>query len=287
VDGATVYVPRNSGQVREFLFTDVEQAYQSTDLAILSQHLVKSPVDMDYDQKKRLLQVVMADGTLGTLTIFRAEQVAAWTVQETQGKFLAVAVVGDDVYVLLDRGGRIFIEIFEDDLNVDSGLTGQSLTPKTTWSGLDHLEGQTVKVLSDGAVRADGRVVAGSITLDEPATSTQVGLAYTHVIEPLPIDIPGSGGTLQGRKVRPIALTFRLQDTCALQIDVGYGPIDVPFKQFGSARLDERPEAFTGDKTVRALGWRADGTVRTWLIRQDTPLPFKLLSIVLQVSLSD
>jgi hypothetical protein len=287
VDGATVYVPRNSGQLREFLFADVEQAYQSTDLAILSQHLVKAPVDIDYDQKKRLLQVVMADGTLGTLTMFRAEQVAAWTLQETRGKFLAVAVVGDDVYVLVDRDGRIFIEIFEDGFNVDSGLAGHSPSPNTSWSGLDHLEGQTVKVLSDGAVRADQRVVGGSITLDEPATSIEAGLAYTHVIEPLPTEIPGSGGTLQGRKVRPVAMTFRLQDTSALQIDVGYGLIDVPFKQFGGARLNERPEQFTGDKTVRAFGWRADGTARAWLISQDTPLPFKLMSVVLQASLSD
>jgi hypothetical protein len=229
----------------------------------------------------------MADGTLGTLTIFRAEQVAAWTLQETQGRFLAVAVVGDDVYTLIDRGGRVFIEIFDDNLNVDSGLTGQSVSPKLSWSGLDHLEGQIVKVVSDGAVRADQRVVAGSITLDEPATTIEAGLGYTHVIQPLPADVPGSGATLQGRKVRPIDLTLRLQDTYALQIDVGYGLIDVPFKQLGDSRLGERPKAFTGDKTVRAFGWRADGTARAWLISQDTPLPFKLLSVVLRVSLSD
>jgi hypothetical protein len=244
-------------------------------------------VDMDYDQAKRLLQVVMANGTLGTLTIFRTEQVAAWTVQETQGKFLAIAVVGDEVYALIDRGGKIFIETFDDGINVDSGLTGASLTPKRTWSGLDHLEGRTVKVLADGAVRADRTVVAGSITLDEPASSIEVGLAYTHVIQPLPADIPGAGGTLQGRKVRPIAMTFRLQGTSALRVDVGYGLIDVPFKQFGSVRLDEPPQAFTGDKTVRAFGWRADGTEPAWLISQDTPLPFRLLSVVFQASLSD
>jgi hypothetical protein len=31
VDGATLFVPRNGPQLREFLFTDTEQAYQSTD----------------------------------------------------------------------------------------------------------------------------------------------------------------------------------------------------------------------------------------------------------------
>lgn len=287
VDGATIFVPRNTGQLREFLFADVEQAYQSSDLAILSEHLVNDPVDMDYDQTKRLLQVVMADGTLGTLTIFRAEQVAAWTLQETQGKFLAVAAVGDDVYALIDREGHIFIETFDDSIHVDSGLSGSSAIPKKIWSGLDHLEGRTVKIVADGAVRADQKVIAGSITLTEPASSIEAGLAYIHVVQPLPVDIPGAGGTLQGRKVRPVAITFRLQDTPALRVDVGYGPIDVPFKQFGRADLDQRPPAFTGDKTVRTLGWRADGITPAWLIRQDTPLPFRLLSVVLEVALSD
>jgi hypothetical protein len=287
VDGATIFVPRNNGQLREFLFADVEQAYQSSDLAILSQHLVNNPVDMDYDQTKRLLQVVMADGTLGTLTIFRAEQVAAWTVQQTEGKFLAVAVVGDDVFALIERDGDVFIETFDDGINVDSGLTGSSLIPKTTWSGLDHLEGRTLKVLADGAVGADRNVVAGSITLNQPASSIEAGLAYTHIVQPLPPDVPGAGGTLQGRKVRPIDVTFRLRDTSALRVDVGYGLIDVPFKQFGTAMLDRPLEVFTGDKTLRSFGWRADGTAPAWLISQDTPLPFRLLSVVFRASVSD
>ena len=33
----------------------------------------------------RLLHLVMADGTLATLTLYRAEQVTAWTRQETAG----------------------------------------------------------------------------------------------------------------------------------------------------------------------------------------------------------
>lgn len=287
VDGATIFVPRNSGQLREFLFADVEQAYQSSDLAIVSQHLVKDPVDMDYDQTKRLLQVVMADGTLGTLTIFRAEQVAAWTLQETQGKFLAVAAAGDEVYALIDRGGSIFIEIFDDSLHVDSGLTGSSVSPKKTWSGLAHLEGRTVKILADGAVRADQKVVGGSITLSEPASSIEAGLAYSHLVQPLPVNIAGAGGSLQGRKVRPVSMTFRLQDTPALRVDVGYGPIDMPFKQFGHDRMDQRPAAFTGDKTVRTLGWRTDGTSPPWLVHQETPLPFKLLSVAIEISVSE
>ena len=34
---------------REFLFTDTEQAYQANDLALLADHLIEEPVDMDLD----------------------------------------------------------------------------------------------------------------------------------------------------------------------------------------------------------------------------------------------
>ena len=78
IDGATVFVPRNGSQLREFLFTDVEQAYQASDLAMLAQHLIDAPVAIDFDQSERLCHVVMANGTLATLTIYRAEQVSAF-----------------------------------------------------------------------------------------------------------------------------------------------------------------------------------------------------------------
>ena len=56
---------RNGREIREFLYADTEQAYQATDLALLARHLVVRPLDQDYDQRRRLMQVVMADGTLG------------------------------------------------------------------------------------------------------------------------------------------------------------------------------------------------------------------------------
>ncbi|HEX9703095.1 MAG TPA: hypothetical protein VGA19_09595, partial [Rhodospirillales bacterium] len=83
VDGATLFVPRNEPGLREFLFTDVEQAYQATDLATLARHLIEAPVDQDFDTSRRLFFLVMESGTLATVTIFRAEQVTAWSLQET------------------------------------------------------------------------------------------------------------------------------------------------------------------------------------------------------------
>jgi hypothetical protein len=285
VDGATLFVPRTGEQLREFLFTDVEQAYQATDLAVLAEHLIVSPVDMDFDKSSRLFHVVMGSGTLATLTVYRAEQVSAWTLQETAGAFRAVVTVGNETYVMVERSGSMSIEVFDSGFGVDSGLAGTSSTAKSSWSGLDHLEGQTVKILADGAVRIDGQVENGAVFVGEPATSVQVGLGYVHNIQPLPPSAPSIGGS-EGRKVRPIAITFRLWETAALHLDTGRGLVDVPFKRFGNTLLDAPLSGFRGDKTVRALGWRSDDPSPLWRIEQDTPLPFTLLSVSTEMSVN-
>ena len=282
VDGATLFAPRNAPEIREFLFADVEQAYQAQDLAMLARHLINRPVDQDYDNKERLFHVVMSNGSLGTLTIYRAEEVTAWTLQETDGAFRSVAVLGEDTYVLIDRNGSFFLEVFDASINVDSGLLGSDTTPKTLWSGLDHLEGETVTVVADGAERTQHVVTSGSITLAEPASTVQVGLPFTHLVEPLPPAQGKEGG--QGGKVRPVSVTLRLQDTSALRIDVGRGFVTIPFKRFGSEVLDAPPPAFSGDKKIRAFGWKRTGLDPLWRIEDDTPLPFSLLSVSTEIS---
>lgn len=286
VDGATLFVPRNGQQLREFLFTDTEQAYQSTDLALLSHHLFVDPVDMDFDRAGRLLAVVMGNGTLATLTVYRDEAVSAWTLQETAGAFRAVATVGDQTYVVVERAGGFLIEVFDEGLHVDSSLHGTAATPKATWSGLGHLEGQLVKVVADGAVHDDCLVEGGAITLIEPATSVQAGLGFTHVIEPLPIAPPGMSSG-QGRRLRPISLTFRLRETGALRLESRNHVLEVPFWRFGDEMLDQPPPLYSGDKTVRTLGWSSDDTTPLWRIEQDTPLPFTLLSVSTELGLND
>jgi hypothetical protein len=278
VDGATLFVPRSGSQLREFLFTDTEQAYQASDLAMLSHHLIDRPVDMSYDESRRLLHVVMSNGTVGTLTAYRDEQVSGWTLLVTDGAFRSVACVGDSVYTLIERDAGVTIEVFDETLHVDCGLYGTSATPLLEWSGAGHLEGLTVKVVADDAVCSDAVVEGGSVVLPEPATSVQIGLPFTHIIEPLPPVFPGIGGG-QGTKLRPISFTFRLWHTAALYLDTGRGLAIVPFRRFGETRLDSPPQPFSGDVTVRALGWRRGGIEPLWRIEQNTPLPFTLLAV--------
>ncbi|QQG36016.1 MAG: hypothetical protein HYS17_11025 [Micavibrio aeruginosavorus] len=286
VDGATLFVARNGEQIQEFLYTDVEQAYQVTDLALVSRHIVPTPVDMDFDQRRRLLFLVRADGRFATLTAFRAEAVAAWTLHETDGAVKSVSVAGDSVYLLVDREGAYSIECVADDLNLDAALAGASDTPVLTWSGLDHLEGRTVMIVADGVVMTSQTVTDGQLELEEPASSIEVGLPYTHTIEPLPPSILDQGGG--GRAVRLVEAVFRIEKTAALRLDTGRGLRDIPLRQFGvDVILDASPPRVSRDVRVRALGWQGDGEQPLWRIEQNMPLPFTLLSVTTELKIND
>ncbi len=285
VDGATLFVSRNGKEIREFLYTDTEAAYQANDLALLARHLVVNPRDQDYDQSRRLMFVAMEDGSLGALTVYRLEQVTAWTRLETDGAVRSVAVVGDEVYALVDRAGRWSVERFDDDLNLDAALVGDHDTATAVWSGLDHLEGRTLSVVADGVVRGPATVAAGKIVLDPPARRVEAGLPYTHLVEPLPVSLLGQGAAPD--PVRLVSVTFRLEETAALSADLGRGLQELPLHRTGPQPAGGVPARISGDRKLRTLGWRRDFDRPLWRIRQDAPLPFTLLSVTMELKVND
>ena len=286
VDGSTIFASRSGRGIFEFTYTDLQQLYQANDLGLVAQHLIRDPVSLCYDQRRRLLHVAMADGSLSTLTLYRAEQVTAWTRQETAGAFLALAEIGGTVWAAVQRAGSIRLERFDDALGLDAALTGSAPAPEDRWSGLAHLEGRAVGVVAEGAPREAAAVQLGSVTIDPPATSVQIGLAFTHVIEPLPPDLATAIGA-RAAPLRLVAATFRLLETAALAVDLGRGPQPVPFRRLDTPMLDAAPAAFTGDVRLRALGWRSDAMQPLWRIEDDTPLPMTLLSVTTDTRMTD
>ena len=285
VDGATVFVARGGQGVHEFAYAEVGEAYQANDLAILARHIVNSPVAMAYDQRLRLLHMVMADGALGTLTLYRAEQVTAWTRQETAGAFRAVAESEGTVWAVTERDGAFALERFEPGLGLDAALSGAASAPQDVWSGLDHLEGREVALLADGAPRAPLVVSGGAIALDPPARGVQAGLPFAHEVEPLPQDVAASGAATG--PLRLVTVTFRLLETAALEVDLGRGAQPVPFRRLDTALLDAPPAPFTGDVTLRGLGWRRDRLRPLWRVAGAAPLPMTLLSVTTETRMND
>mgnify|MGYP006421770459 CR=1 FL=1 len=287
VDGATLFVSRDGSKVSEFALANVEQTFIASDLSLLARHQVNDIIDIDYEDGRRIVYCVRADGTLATLTQYRAEQVTAWTEQVTAGEVLSVAVVGGFVYLMIARDGGVFLEVLEPSVHLDSAITGSADPPTATWSGLDHLEGQTVEIVADDRIKPPQTVTGGEIVLDDPAGEVMAGLGYTHEVAPLPPLPRNAMGTSYATRTRLIQATFRLHETADLHVDVGEGPQAVPFQQFGDGLLDQPPDAFTGDKSVRALGWRAAGVTPLWRIVGTRPRPFTLLAVTTEMKVND
>ncbi|HEY1097043.1 MAG TPA: hypothetical protein VGF14_07365 [Alphaproteobacteria bacterium] len=286
VDGATLFVGRTGQELREFLYADVEQAYQANDLAILARHLFNQPVDQAFDPLSRVLYAPLSDGTLATLTLYRTESVSAWSRMKTNGNFLSVCAIGNDMYVLVERNGYYLIEKFTADARMDSALSGSANPPTATWSGLSHLDGQTVQIIADGIVQPSKTVISGMVTLDKPARDVIMGLKFTHRIEPLPANAYTLDGV--GRTLRLVDVTFRLHDTQALTIDSGRGPKDIALRRLGHDNLLDAPPPLTsGDIKLRAFGWHRDSSQPLWQITQDMPLPCTILSVTMQLKVNE
>ncbi len=286
VDGSTIFIGRSGRAVHEYAYTEVQQAYQAGDLALAARHLVRDPVGMAYDQTRRLLHVVMTDGSLATLTLYRAEEVTAWTRQETDGAFRGVAEIDGTVWVTVERAGMLRLERFDPALATDAALTGESGTGRARWTGLEHLEGRTVSVVADAAPVGTLPVSGGAFVLDPPATMVEAGLPFTHVVEPLPAEAAGQPGLIGGSR-RLVSATFRLLETRALAVDLGRGVRPVPLRRLDTPLLDAGPPSFTGDVTLSALGWRRDALRPLWRIESDAPLPFNLLSVTTDARMTD
>ncbi len=286
VDGATLFVARSGHEVREFLFVDTEQAYQAADVALLAQHLVRNPVDQAFDHRRRLFLIVNEDGSLATIAIYRNADIAAWSLQETAGRVLSITVVGDQTMLLVDRPAGVQIERLDDLLMVDAGVRLSQSPQGVVWTGLDHLEGQTVALIADGLVLERIPVTAGQVVLDAPASELVVGLPYSHVIEPMPATFGAARVGGQDPVYRPVRVSLRLFETRALHIDTGDGLHDVPLHTIGGGPKDRSPDPFTGDRALRALGWRRGAEQPPWRIEQDTPLPCALLSATTEVKVN-
>jgi len=284
VDGATLFVARNGREVREFVYTSIEDAYQAADLALLARHLVVDPVDQAFDQSRRLFMIVMADGSLATIAIYRNADIAAWSLQDTDGRILSVTILDGRALLLVARANGVFIERLDDAFLVDSGRRLSSALPNHLWNGFDHLEGQEVAVVADEQVVEHTKVTGGAILLAAPARTIVVGLPYKHVIEPMPAVL--ATGRSQDPAYRPIRVSLRLLATQSLHLDTGGGLRDLPLRTIGGAAMDGSPAPFTGDLSVRALGWRRGAEQPPWRIEQATPLPCTLLSVTTEVKVN-
>jgi hypothetical protein len=167
---------------------------------------------------------------------------------------------------------------------LDSALA-YSGSAVTTISGLDHLEGQTVSILANGATHPDKTVSSGSITLDRSATDVKVGLAYKSILQTMRLDAGSQNGTSQGKTKRIYEITIRLFESIGVEVGESLDNMErIPFRT-SSDPMDEGIPVFTGDKAVEFRGdYDTDGFI---FVRQTQPLPLTILSLYPELQTND
>ncbi len=160
---------------------------------------------------------------------------------------------------------------------VDNGLT-YSGSATTTISGLNHLEGEVVSILADGAAHAVKQVSGGRITLDVSTTKAQIGYSYQSFVETLRMEAGAEDGISQGKIKRIHGVTARFLNSVGAEIGPSLTSLDrIPFRD-SSMAMDEAVPMFTGDKEISfPSGYDNDAHV---VVRQNQPLPMTILAIM-------
>lgn len=293
IDGATLFLDRNGKAIREYLYNFNEDAYISNDISVLSPELIDSPVDLSIlggtaSDDANWVFIVNGDGSATILNTLRSQDINGFTKWTTSGAITDSAVVDDQLYMVnkrnINSSDVYVIEKWDFNHQVDNGILINLGSPSTTVTGLDHLEGETVRVVGDGSVMLDRTVSGGSITIENPKTNMQIGLDYTPRFSSMPINTSFGAGGNQMRLKRIIRMNIRVLNTSGMEVD----GIPFPVRAFGDASvspLGTAPNLTTGilDDILDGNGWnREDMPVFT----QVDPLPMHILAIEYEVESS-
>ena len=169
---------------------------------------------------------------------------------------------------------------------VDCGLTFSGpATP--TLSGLNHLAGETVTVVGDGATHPDVIVSpTGTITLTRSVSTASVGLPYAARVTTLRFEAGSTEGTAQGKIKRINKLVLRVADTLGIRTGPPEGPLDEIVTRIDTQMMDSRTPLYTGD--TRLIEFPGDySTAAQVTVESFEPFPMVLLAIMPQMTTQD
>jgi len=103
IDGATIFVQENGKNVREYLYSDSEDAYTASTISTLASHLIDNPKYATVSHGLISLPdsyaaFTSSNGDLVLFTSNRAEKKAAWTRVTVDGRFGSVIAIGQTLF---------------------------------------------------------------------------------------------------------------------------------------------------------------------------------------------
>lgn len=310
IDNFIVFLQRLERKVRLFEYDYTTDSYTGPDLTLLADHLTLGGITCMAFQKEpySILWVAKRNGELLSLVIDKDQKVYAWNTHcLSGGKVKSIAVVPSDyyrqdtVFFIVERvvnGQTVkYIEImspeFSDDKEhkeacfLDCSLRYQGPSTKVV-TGLNHLEGETVYIMNEGAPEKPTKVVGGKITLDYALTDAQIGLGYDAWIETLEpaLNMQGRSYRNSKKQITDLVLSvYRSLGISLYQKDMGANTrVYLPIKK-DNVVPDSVPDLVTDDVRQKPQS-RADGSP-SLRIESTIGQPFTLRGLVMEVLSND
>lgn len=307
IKDSIVFVDRNRRKVNDIIFNLQTDSFVSPELTIFAEHITE-PNLLEVAVQNRpdpILWYIRGDGRCVSLTYNREQSVVAWTEHITDGNFESVAVIPgideDEVWFVIKRtidGSDVrYVEKLKpqdwgSDPNnawfVDSGLEYTGVAT-SSFTGLGHLEGETVQIFHSGTEFDTGVVSGGIVSISSSVTQAVIGKQYTTTLTTFPVEFNLSSGATVGSKKRIYSIV-----PCFFRTMNGQYGLE---GQFVTATMypilfNEWPDTtngseapFTGQiKLSIDGGW--DSEVRVKFI-QDEPYPFNLTALVTNIEVSE
>lgn len=314
VGNSILFVQRAGRKIRELAFSGEgggADGYGSIDLSILAQHFLprgKYITQIKFQQEPHsIVWAVRNDGLLIGIRYNSNRKAVAWFRCPIGGNAVVESIETipapdgdrDELWLIVRRtingSTARYVEWMEyewtsaDSISLrfymDSGAT-YSGVPATIISGLAHLNGQIVDVLTDGAAHPQRTVLSGSIELERAASVVQVGLPCIAKIQTMRIESGAGDGAAQGKIKRIHDLTIRFLDTLGGKVGPDESNLDKVEFRMGSDPMNSPPPAFSGDQDRIAFnsGYELNGHI--WYVN-DQPLPATIVALMPKLHTQD
>jgi len=319
VGKATLFVQRTTRKLREMVYQFMYSTFQTLDISLVSEHLTQSGLKQISVQlaPQQIVWISRNDSRLMGMTYDKDQEICGWHQHNLGGysdaaqtlpaliESLAIipapSIQRDEVWLVVNRyinGAtrrtvEVMAKMWEDGdttpncVFVDSSAS-YSGTPTTTISGLTWLAGQTVGVLTDGAVHPDCVVDStGHITLVRPASVVQVGLKYTSRATTLRMEAGGADGPSQGKLKRIYRAVVRFFQSVGLSMGSSTEGVTVYPETFRTSAdpMSGPVGLFDGDKRWAYEGtWDTEGQIT---FETSDPLPCNITMLMAQLETQD
>lgn len=301
LNDALLFVQGQGRKIRSLAQVANTEAFSGQDVTILSEHITRGGIVEFAAQNlpDSILWCIRSDGTLLGMTYDALSSVVAWHRHVTDGAFESVCVIpgafGDDVWFVVRRtiNGvvRRFVErfspgwreVWEDEQKeawwyLDCAVQVANEPAAKLVSGLDHLEGETVRVLSDGADGGEYIVTGGEITMETAGSLNLVGLPYTSTMRPMKLAMQLQDGTSRARKARIANINVHVLKSLGGEVSTDGVAWDAILFRSTDDNMDESPPTHSGVSNVVAPGNYTEDGGDLW-VRQTSPMPLTVVAV--------